>query len=591
MAARSWSSLLLGVERPRSRAQKHRARVREIQSSSKWRGRAGRSSPWRNPLSKATEPSAEPTTGEIGTTGLKQSAGRIEEEFLPKLRGKAGIEAYKEMRFNDATVGALLFAIEMLMRQVTWRVEPAGESQADLDKAEFLSQCVDDMSTTFTDFIAEVLTFVPFGFALHEPVFKRRLGKSSDPKRDSKFSDGRIGWQKIPGRAQDTIDRWAFDETGELKGAYQQALPNLRDVFLPIERMLLFRASTAKGNPEGVSVLRTAWKAWYFKRRIEEIEGIGIERDLAGLPVMQVPPEILGANPTDEQRATRLALEQIVQNIRRDEQEGILVPLDYDDEGNERYKLSLLSTGGRRQFDTTSIVSRYDKRILMTVLADFIILGQDQVGSFALSSDKTELFAVAIGAWLDSIEKTIERHAIPQLFDLNTFAQTEEEPKLVHGDVETVDLQGLSDYVQKLASAGVLTGIDDVLENHLREVGGLPELPAQAEREGAGDTGGDKTPPRSGDDPPPKPGPEPAAKAGGVDEGAAVTGSRVLNGAQITAILDIVGRVGQNQISKASAIVLLRVGFGIEPATADEIIGDPSQLTQPPDGGAAGFSE
>ena len=62
-----------------------------------------------------------------------------------------------------------------------------------------------------------------------------------------------------------------------------------------------------------------------------------------------------------------------------------------------------MSTGGRRQFDTNAIIERYDTRMAMTVLADFIFLGHQSVGSFALSSDKTELFSMAIGAYLDII--------------------------------------------------------------------------------------------------------------------------------------------------------------------------------------------
>ena len=33
------------------------------------------------------------------------------EEFLPELRGTRGVQAYTEMADNDATVGAILFAI------------------------------------------------------------------------------------------------------------------------------------------------------------------------------------------------------------------------------------------------------------------------------------------------------------------------------------------------------------------------------------------------------------------------------------------------------------------------------------------------
>ncbi len=74
----------------------------------------------------------------------------------------------------------------------------------------------------------------------------------------------------------------------------------------------------------------------------------------------------------------------MVKSIRRDEYEGLVLP--------HGFEFELVSTGGARQFDTNAIINRYDAKIAMTVLADFIMLGHQKVGSFALSSDKTELF-------------------------------------------------------------------------------------------------------------------------------------------------------------------------------------------------------
>lgn len=76
------------------------------------------------------------------------------------------------------------------------------------------------------------------------------------------------------------------------------------------------------------------------------------------------------------------ALIAMVKNLRRNESEGLVLPHGYEAE--------LLSTGGTRQFDTNAIINRYDTKIAQTVLADFIMLGHEKTGSFALSSDKTE---------------------------------------------------------------------------------------------------------------------------------------------------------------------------------------------------------
>ena len=415
---------------------------------------------------------------EIGSTGLRHYSGVIDEEFLPALRGTRAIQVFTEMRENDPTVGAMLFAVEMLMRHVEWRVEPGGDQPpADVELAAFVDSCRIDMSETWHDTLASIFSFLPFGFSVHEEVYKRRDGHHpEDRERDSQFDDGRIGWRKLPVRAQDTIHRWIFDPEGsdELLGVVQLPPPSFTFRAIPAGKFLLFRTTAAKANPQGRSILRNAYRPWYFKRRIEEIEGIGIERDLAGLPMMQVPAEIMDRNAPADKKALYESIKTMLRDVRRDEREGITVPRAFDKEGNSLYVFDLVRSGGRRQFDTTSIINRYDRNIASVVLADFILLGQQRVGSFALAETKTELFGYALGAWLDSVTEVFNRHAIPRLLHRNGI-RVDKPPRLVHGEVETIDLTELADFVAKLVAAGVTLFPDDELENSLRLQAGLPE--------------------------------------------------------------------------------------------------------------------
>jgi len=409
------------------------------------------------------------TLEEMGVTGLKHMGGLIYEEFLPQLTHERGLKIFREMESNDATVGAVLFAVEMMMRGVTWRVDPATDDLKGAEVASFVDSCRNDMSTSWTDQVADTLSFIPYGWSWHELVYKRRGGDVNDPTLRSKHSDGMIGWRKIPGRSQDSFDEWDLDETGGVNGLWQRPYPDFNRRYIPIEKSLLFRTTTRKGNPEGKSVFRTAWRAWYFKKRLEEVEGIGVERDLAGLPVFGLPLEYFQPNLDATQTAVKNACKDIVINVRRDAQEGVLMPLGYDDKNNKLFDLSLMSTGGARQFDTSAIINRYDQRIAMTVLADFILLGHEKVGSFALASSKTDLFAVAIGAWLDSIASIYNSYAIPRLIRVNDI-HPDLAPTLVHGDIEIPDIKELGEYISKLSGAGAELFPDDALENHLRGV-------------------------------------------------------------------------------------------------------------------------
>lgn len=406
---------------------------------------------------------------EIGRIGQKRYGGVIYEEFLRELRGNKGIEVYREMSENDDVVGAILYAIEMLVRQTQWMVEPGGASAKDREAAEFVQSCMDDMQVTWVDTISEILSFLIYGWSFHEIVYKRRMGNTRDIRTRSKFEDGLIGWAKLPIRAQETLYQWEYDDADNLIGMTQMPPPDFGLITIPMNKGMLFRTRARKDNPEGRSILRNAYRSWYFKRRIQEIEGIGIERDLAGLPVIYAPEGMDIWNTDDENTAKILAgLEEMVRQIRRDEKEGVVLPGDF--------KLELLSSGGTRQFDTNAIIDRYDTRIAMTVLADFIFLGHQQNGSWALSSDKTELFAMACGAYLDIIAETFNSQGIPNLIDINGdhFSGITDYPKLSHGDIEDADITKLSTFIKDMVGIGVLVP-DDGLEEYIRQVGKLPD--------------------------------------------------------------------------------------------------------------------
>ena len=418
---------------------------------------------------------------EIGRIGQlrygSQGSGSIFfEEFLHELRGIKGVQAFTEMADNDATVGAILFAIEMLMRNCDFHVEPAGTGAKDKEAAEFVESCMNDMERTWADTLSEILSFLTYGWSYHEIVYKRRVGRTSSPITNSKHADGLIGWRKLPIRAQDTLYGWEYkDDTDDLVGMTQQAPPSYIKATIPIDKALHFRTRSRKDNPEGRSILRTAYRAYYFKKRLEEIEGYGMERDLAGFPVLYGPPDMDIWDETNELAMQQLAwAETVVSSVRRDAREGLVLPGGY--ENGTGWKFELLASSGKRQFDTNAIIDRYDKRIATSVLADFVMLGQQQVGSFALADSKTKIFALAIGTYLDVICEVFNNQAIPRLIDLNGdhFKGITDYPKMVHGDIEEVDLAQFASFIKEMVGVGVLEP-DEELEKEVRRVGGLPE--------------------------------------------------------------------------------------------------------------------
>lgn len=407
------------------------------------------------------------TFTELGDTGLNRWGLEVYEEFLPNLRWPRAGSIYKEMSSNDPVITAILLTSRQLIKGITWSVKEASSNPTDIEAAEFLRGCLEDMSTTWSDLIDNIITYFEYGWAYHEIVYKKRLGPSRDPKTNSKFNDGRIGWRKLAPRAQESWAGWLFDEgdDGSIKGMYQSK--GNSKVLIPIEKALLFRTTSARGNPEGRSFLRGSYRPWYFKKHIEEIEGIGIERDLAGLPVVTTPEGLDIWDTSNEMaRRSRTAAETLVRSIRRDKNEGVVLPAGW--------KLELLGSSSRRQFDTNAIINRYDQRIAITLLSDIVMLGADKVGSFALADVKKSLLAASLDAQVQGILDVFNRFAIPRLFSVNAFSGITDYPVLQASPVDAVDLNVLADYIQKLSGAGMPLFPDIDLENYLRSVAHLP---------------------------------------------------------------------------------------------------------------------
>lgn len=404
---------------------------------------------------------------QFGVSGLRRYGPYIYEEFLPELRWPGAGSVYQEMSDNDAVIGSILYLAEMLIRGCTWSVKPASESLADVEAAEFLESCMHDMDTSWASVISEVISMLVYGFSFHEIVYKIRRGPDeTNNKYKSKYNDGRIGWRSLPCRAQTSLAEWEFDNDGDVTAFIQRCEPTFNTIRIPMTKGLLFRTRVSKDNPEGKSLLRNAYRSWFFKKHFEEIEGIGIERDLAGFPVLTAPENLDLWNDSDENMVKmRADAEALVASIRRDSEEGALLP--------HGWELKLLTSGSSRQINIGETIQRYDTRIAMTMLSDIIMIGNNGTGSFALADTKKSLLAAALQAQVDNIADVFNSKAVPSLFKINNFPGITQYPEIVPSGIQTPTLSELS---LMLRAMGLnIAGDKDLLE-YLRHLLSLPRM-------------------------------------------------------------------------------------------------------------------
>lgn len=398
----------------------------------------------------------------LGVAGDNVRNGQIRaDEFLPELRGKKAIRKFREMRENDATIGAVLYATEQVLRDVKFHIKPANDTPEAQQEADFVKSVLDDMDHTLDDHISEALSFLSYGFAWFEVVYKRREGMlTTNPKKRSKYNDGRIGVRKIAIRAPWTVNKFDVDQiSGDVLGLYQDTGHFNGTHYIPARKSLYYRTTSINGDPSGRSVLRNAYTSYEYLNNLQSIEAIAVERELAGIPVARIPAEYLAAGASADQAGFVNNLRQVLRDVKFNEQGYIILPSDtYPDKDgaptNTRLvDVELMASNGKRNIDIDPIIKRYQHDIARSVLSEFLLLGS-QGGSYALSKSKTDLFLRALESYIQAIVDVLNKQLVERLWELNGLP-FDLIPHIEAGDVAPHDLREIAAFLRNLNGANI----------------------------------------------------------------------------------------------------------------------------------------
>jgi len=423
---------------------------------------------------------------ELGQGGTNTKDGTIRaDEFLPDLKGKRAIRKFREMRDNDSTIGAIMYATEQVLRDVDYYVEPANDSDEAKKEADFVKSVLEDMEHTLDDHISEALSHLTFGFSIFEVVYKRRRGpQQRQASNYSKYTDGRIGVRKLASRAQWTIERFDVDKTtGDVLGIRQEQNYGSKSLFIPANKILHYKTTNTNNDPSGRSILRNAYTSYQYLKNLQNIEAIAVERELHGVPVGRIAAEYLSPDATADQASVRSQMEKILRDLKFNEQGYALLPSDVyrDADGkptNQRIvDIELITSNGTRNIDIHPIVARYQHDIARSVMAEFLMLGAGANGSYALSKSKTDLFLRSMESYINSIFDVINKQLVEPLWHMNGL-NFDLMPKICAGDVAPHDLRELGSYLRNLNGANIdLSDQDDIVNALLANA----ELPPKKE--------------------------------------------------------------------------------------------------------------
>jgi hypothetical protein len=383
---------------------------------------------------------------ELGASGVTVYGGVVAEDYNPKLRGRKAIEVYDEMRRSEGAVRQILRVVKVPLLAAQWYVQPASDSPRDVEMAEFIEWNLHNMSRTFTQVLWETLLCMDFGYYIFEKVYDL---DTWTPSREGARKRRVTKWKKMGPRHPNRLVEWLWDVNGGVAGIkHNRGIdPRYQEVIIPIEKLLICTLDEEAGNPEGISILRSAYKHWFFKSNLEKVDGIQKERHGIGVPVVKLP---IGYTKEDKTLANQLG-----ESLRTNERAHVVLPPGWD------LSFAEIKT---QPADALASATYHGMMIAKNVLAQFLELGLSEAGSRSVGSTLQDIFTKSLRYMADLVRGYWNQYCIPQLISYN-YSDVTKFPELrVRRIGEEADWRAFSVAVRNLVEVGLITPTPELEE-------------------------------------------------------------------------------------------------------------------------------
>jgi hypothetical protein len=434
------------------------------------------------PLQKAEsyKPLPRPFGNERGQPQLLLQSGFIQDAKKKDLVMPQRLCTFERMLTDDAVFNSVdntnLHVVNALANG-----EFVGKTPKGKIAASFLNYNIHNMAYgSWRKAMQDAATDIVYGFSLLNIVTETRTyGKYK----------GNTVLRKLSPRDQKSIHSWVFDTNNrELQGVVQKPLikrgkfdsnatysgysnsftSQLREkdyTYIKTDNLLHFTFSATNNNPQGDSPLMHCYDAWAEKKVVEKLEMIGISKDLGGVVVIKVPQKLIEqANQPTIYPEAALAYKQLQEDVARiqngestyivqvsDVDEVTKVPL-YD------FKLQGIEGSGGKQYKTSDVIDQKRKSIYNTFGAGHLLLGQDSVGSYSMSTNAISTHGYYVERSVQQKVDVLNNQLAPRLLAANNiFLSYEDMPTFVAADPTEYSHDELSKVTQRMKSVGGLT--------------------------------------------------------------------------------------------------------------------------------------
>lgn len=365
-------------------------------------------------------------------------------EIVPDLVSRySESRTYYQMSTYHAVTRSSLRAVKSSVMGAEFYTEPAGDDQDSMDQDEFVHyNLFSALSSPWLVTIARILKFCEYGFSMMEPVFENREWA---PNRKMANRKTYTMLKKLGPRPASTIKEIIYDDNGGPVEVKQNAIGKdykLREVTIPIEKLIIFTNDEEGGDLMGKSMLRSAYPHWYYGQHLYKIDAIQKERHAIGIPRAIMPPGI-------KDKKEKAAAQLMVKNIRTNEHAGIVQP--------DGWEIDFIKPEGQL-VDVIKSIEHHNSMIMLNVLAEFLIAGVQESGGGgrAVSASQQDIFMKANRAMADLICDAFNLYLIPQLIRFNF--DTDKFPKLrVRNLGDTRDQQQLASALASMFDKEILT--------------------------------------------------------------------------------------------------------------------------------------
>ena len=225
---------------------------------------------------------------------------------------------YGEMREFSSKVNQVESAYRRPIEQARWELEPNGAPGYIVDvvssdlrlpiKGEDGQVPRHTGRVSFNEHLKQALDAVFTGVSFFEVVFEPR--------------GGRERLRKLALRPNESIKNIHTAEDGGLVGITQRGLNGADDVFIPVDRLVVYAFQKSGASWYGRSILRSAWKHYLEVHKLESLQSLVFQRNGMGHAVY----EASGVTAPEYRQDELDAGEQMAKSVTSGEADGSAVP-------------------------------------------------------------------------------------------------------------------------------------------------------------------------------------------------------------------------------------------------------------------------